>query len=77
MDMLFYGHRTQGEDGTHAPVGFDFASRHNRDPSPDGSQASDGSDDNDNDDNDDNMPVGNEPESSAAAAKQAPNRSTA
>ena len=38
MDLLFYGHRTQGEDGTPAPVGFDFASRHNRDPSPDGSQ---------------------------------------
>ena len=33
MDMLFYGHRTQGEDGTPAPVGFDFGSRHNRDPS--------------------------------------------
>ena len=46
MDMLFYGHRTQGEDGTPAPVGFDFASHHNRDPSPDGSQDSDGSDDN-------------------------------
>ena len=72
MDMLFYGHRTQGEDGTPAPVGFDFASRHNRDPSPDGSQDSDGSDD-----DDDNMSVGNQPESSAAAARQAPNRSTA
>jgi len=35
MDMLFYGHRTQGEDGTPALVGFHFASRHNRDPSPD------------------------------------------
>ena len=35
MDMLFYGNRTQGEDGTPDPVGFDFASRHNRDPSPD------------------------------------------
>ena len=54
MDILFYGHRTQGEDGTPAPVGFDFASRHDRDPSPDGSQDSDGSDNNDNDDNDDN-----------------------
>lgn len=74
MDMLFYGHRTQGDDGTPAPVGFDFASRHNRDPSPDGSQDSDGSDD---DDNDDNMSVGNQPESSAAAARRAPNRSTA
>ena len=61
MDMLFYGHRTQGEDGTPAPVGFDFASRHNRDPSPDGSQDSDGSDDDD-DDDDDNMSVGNQPE---------------
>jgi len=67
MDMLFNGHPTQGEDGTPAPVGFDFASRHNRDPSPDRSQDSDGSDDND--DNDDNMSVGNLPESSAAAAR--------
>src|ERR1700761_7325741 len=50
MDLLFYGHRTQGEDGTPAPVGFDFASRHNRGPSPDGSQDSDGSDDDDEDD---------------------------
>jgi len=58
MDMLFYGHRTQGGDGTAARVGFDFASRHNRDPSPDGSQDSDGSDDND---NNDNMSVGNQP----------------
>ena len=73
MDMLFYGHRTQGEDGTRALVGFDFASRHNRDPSPNGSQDSDGSDDND----DNNMSVGNQPESSAAAARRAPNRSTA
>jgi len=77
MDMLFYGHRIQGEDGTPAPVGFDFASCHNRDPSPDGSQDSDGSDNNDNNDNNDNMSVGNQPESSAAAARQAPNRSTA
>ena len=80
MDILFYGHRTQGEDGTPAPVGFDFASRHNIDPSPDGSQSSDGSDDDDNDndnDNDDNMSVGNQPESSAAAARRAPNRRTA
>ena len=67
MDMLFYGHRTQGEDGTPAPVSFDFASRHNRDPSADGSQDSDASDDNDNDHNDDNMSVGNQPEASAAA----------
>ena len=65
MDMLFYGHRTQGEDGTPAPVGFDFASGHNRDPSPDGSQDSDGSDDNDNDNDNDNMSVGNQAESSA------------
>ena len=36
MDMVFYGHRTQGEDGTPAPVGFDFAIRHNGDPSPEG-----------------------------------------
>ena len=64
MDMLFYGHRTQGVDGTPAPVGFDFASRHNRDPSPEGSQGSDGSDD-----DNDNMSVGNQPESSAAAAR--------
>jgi len=27
MDMLFYGHRIQGENGTPAPVGFNFASR--------------------------------------------------
>ena len=74
MDLLFYGHRTQGEDGTPAPVGFDFASRHNRDPSPDGSQDSDGSDD---DDDDDNMSVGNQPEPSAAAARRAPNRGRA
>ena len=74
MDMLFYCHRTQGEDGTPAPVGFDFASRHNRDPSPDGSQDSDPSDDND---NHDNMSVCNQPELSAAAARRAPNRSTA
>ena len=73
MDMLFYGHRTQGEDGTPTPVGFDFASRHNRERSPDGSQDSDGSDD----DDDDNMSVGNQPESSAVAARRAPNRSTA
>ena len=79
MDMLFYGHRTQGEDGTPAPVGFDFASSHNTDPSPDESQDSDGS-------NDDHhhhhhhhhdMSVGNQPVSSAAAAKRDPNRSTA
>ena len=48
MDMLFYGHRTQGEDGTPTPVGFNFPSRHNSDPSPDGSQDSNGSDHNDN-----------------------------
>ena len=36
MDMLFYGHHTRGENGTPAPVGFDFASHQNRDPSPDG-----------------------------------------
>jgi len=66
MDMLFCGHRTQGEDGTRAAVGFDFASGHNRNPSPDGSQDSDGSDDNDNNNNNDNMSVGNQPESSAA-----------
>jgi len=77
MDMLFYGQRTQGEDGTPAPVGFNFASPHNRDPSPDGSQDSDGSDDNDDNVNDDNMSVGNQPESSAAAARRAPKRSTA
>ena len=74
MDMLFYGCRTHGEDGTPAPVGFDFASRHNRAPSPDRSQDSDGSDDNN---NNNNMSVGNQPESSAAAARRAPNRSTA
>jgi len=77
MDMLFYGHHTQEEDGTPAPVGFDFASRHNRDPSPIRSQDSDGSDDNDNNDNNDNISVGNQPESSAAAARRAPNRSMA
>ena len=65
-DMLFYGPSTLGEDGTPAPVGFDFASRHNRDPSPDGLEDSDGSDD---DDDDGNMSVGNQPESSAAASK--------
>ena len=74
MDMLFYGHHTQGEDGTPAPVSFDLASRHNRDHSPDGSQDSDG---NDNDNDDSNMSVGNPPESSTAATRQAPNRSTA
>jgi len=77
MDMLFYGHLTQGEDGTPAPVGFHFASRHNRDPSPDRSQNRDGSGYNDNDDNEDNISVGNQPESSAAAARRAPNMSTA
>jgi len=77
MDMLFYGDCTQGEDGTPAPVGFDFASHHNRDPSPEGSQDSDGSDDNDNNDNNDNMSVGNLPESSTAAARRASNRRTA
>jgi len=77
MDMLFYGHRTQVEDGTPAPLGLDFASRHNRDPSPDGSQDSDGSDDDDDDDNDDNMSVGNQAELSTAAVRRAPNRSTA
>ena len=71
--MLFYSHHTQGENGTPAPVGFDFASRHNRDPTPDGSQDSDGSDDDENN----NMSVGNQPGSSAAAARRAPNRSTA
>jgi len=69
MDMLFFGHRTQAEDGTPAPVGFDFASRHNGDPSPDGSQDSDGSENNDNDNNNENMSVGNQPESSAADRK--------
>jgi len=59
MDMLFDGDRTQGADGTPAPVGLDFASRHNRDPSTDGSQDSDGSDDDNNDDNDDNISVSN------------------
>ena len=63
--MLFYGHCTQAENGTPAWVGFDFASRHNRDPSPDGLQDRDGRDDVD----DDNMSVGNHPESSAAAAR--------
>jgi len=82
LNMLFYGQRTQGEDGTPAPVGFGFPSCHNRDPSPDGSQDSDSSDDNDNNDNDnndndDNMSVGNQPASSAAASSRAPNRSTA
>jgi len=77
MDMFFYGYGTQEENETPAPVCFDFASRHNRDPSPDGSQDSDGSDDNDNDDNGNNISVGNQPESSAAAARRAPNRRTA
>ena len=71
MDMLFNGHCTQGEDGTHAPVGFDFAGRHNRDPSADGSEDSDISDD---DRDIDNMLVGNQPESSAAAARRARNQ---
>ena len=75
MDLLFYGHRTQGEDGTPAPVGFNFASRHNRDPSLDGSQDSNGSDDDDEDD--ENMSVGNQPGPSAAAATRAPNRNRA
>ena len=75
MDMFFYGHRTQRDDGTAVLIGFDFASRHNRDPSPDRSQDSDTS--NDDDDDDDNILVGNQPVSSAAAARQAPNRSTA
>ena len=80
-DMLFYGHRTQGEDGTPAPVGFDFASCDNRDPTPEGSQDNDGSDNDNNNNNNnndnDNMSVGNQPESSAAAARRAPKRSTA
>ena len=75
MDMLVYGHRTQGEDETPAQVGFDFASCHNRDSAPDGSQDSNGSDNNENNDNIDNndnndnnnMLVGKQPESSAAA----------
>ena len=75
IDLLFYGHRPQGEDGTPAQVGFDFASRHNRDPSPDGSQDSDGSDDDDEDD--DKMSVSNQPGPSAAAARRAPNRNRA
>jgi len=77
MDRLFYGHRTEEADWTPARVGFNFASRHNRDPSPDGSQDTDGRDDNDNNDNNDTMSVGNQPESSAVAARRAPNRSTA
>ena len=28
-NMLFYGHRTKGEVGSPAIVGFDFASHHN------------------------------------------------
>ena len=74
MDLLFYSHRAQGEDWTPARVGFDFASRHNREPSPDGLLDSDGSD---NDDIDHNMSVGNKPESSSAAARQATNRGRA
>ena len=74
MDILFYGHHTQGEDGTLAPVSLDFASRHNRDPSPAGSQHSDRSDD---DSDDDNMSVSNQPELSAAATRRAPNKSWA
>ena len=66
--ILCYGHRTKGEVGSPALVGFDFASHHNRDPFPDGSQDNDGSEDNDND-NDDNMSVGNQPESSTAAPR--------
>ena len=65
MNMLSYGYRKQGGDGTPAPVGFDFASCHNRVSSPDGCQDSDTSDD---DEDSDNMSVGNQPESSAAAA---------
>ena len=68
MDMLLYSYRTQGEDAIPAPVGFDFANRHNRDQSPDGSQNSDGSD-NDNDNDNDNMSIGNHPKSSAAAVR--------
>ena len=58
MDQLSYTHGTQGEDGTPALVGFDFASHHNRDPSPDGSQDSDGSND-DNNNNKNNMSLVN------------------
>ena len=36
-DLRFYGHGTQGEDGTPAAAGFDLACHHNRDPSPYGS----------------------------------------
>ena len=75
IDLLFNGHRTQGEDGTSAPVGFDFASCHNRVPSPDRSQDSDGSDDNDEDN--DNKSVGNQPGPAAAAARRALNRNRA
>ena len=75
MDLLFYGYRTQREDGSSALVGFNFASRYNRDLSPDGSQDSDGSDDDDDDDY--NMLVGNQPEPSTAAARRAPNRGRA
>ena len=74
IDLLFYGHRIQGEDETPAPVGFDFGSRHNRDPSPDRSQDSNGSDD---DDDDENMSVRNQPEPAAPAARRAPNRGRA
>ena len=77
IDMLVYDHRTHGEDRTPAPVGFDFASRQVRYPSPDSSHERDGSDEDDDDDDDDNMSFGNQPESSAAAARRAPNSSTA
>ena len=77
--MLFYDHRTQGEDGTSGLVGFDFASRPNRDPSPEGSQDSDGSDhdDNNNNNNNNNISVGNQSKWSAASARDDQNRSTA
>ena len=62
MDMLFFGYGTQGQGGTPVPVGYDFASRHNRDASPDRSQNSDTNED----DHDHNMSVVNQPESSTA-----------
>ena len=74
MDLLFCGNPTQEENRTPVPVGFIFASRHNRDLSPDGSQDGNGSN---NDYDDHNMLVGNQPESSTEAARLAPNRGRA
>ena len=61
IDLLFYGHRQNGdEDKTSSPVRLSFSRRNNRGPSPDKSQSSD------HDSSEDGM----NPELSAAAAKR-------